>query len=262
MSADERSIAAGLAIPLPAMSGAEPCTGSKIPGRAVAEAGRGRQAEPAGHAGGDVGEDVAEGVLRQKDVELARREHELHAAVVDEHVLQLDVGVVGRDSLDHLAPEPRRREDVRLVHGGDVAAAGAGELEAAACDPLDLLGPVLHRVVDGSVVADAALAVVEAADELAHDEEVDALAARRTQVRVDVELAAQADEALLGPHVGAVELGSADRPHEHGVGAHGRPRASRPAAARRSRGSRRRRRGAPRSRGRAAAPSARGRRPR
>ena len=100
-----------------------------------------------------------------------------------------------------------------------MAPAGAGELEAAACDPLDLLGPVLHRVVHGPVVADAALAVVEAADELAHDQEVDALAARRTEVGVDVELAAQADEALLGPNVGAVELGSADRAHEHGVGA-------------------------------------------
>ena len=158
------------------------------PRPAVAEARGGGQAEPAGDAGGDVGEDVAEGVLRQEDVELAGREHELHAAVVDEHVLELDVGVVGRDPLDHLAPEPRRREDVRLVDGGDVAAARAGELEAAARDALDLLGPVLHRVVDGAVVADAALAVVEAADQLADDEQVDALAARRAQVRVDVEL--------------------------------------------------------------------------
>ncbi len=99
-----------------------------------------------------------------------------------------------------------------------MAAARAGELEAAARDPLDLLGPVLHRVVDGSVFADAALAVVEAADKLADDEEVDALAARRAQVRVDVQRAAQPDEALLGPHLGAVELGSADRAHEHGVG--------------------------------------------
>ena len=57
-----------------------------------------------------------------------------------------------------------------------------------------------------AVLAQAARAEVEAADELAHDQQVDAVRARRPQVRVDVELAAQADQALLGPHVGAVEL--------------------------------------------------------
>ena len=99
-----------------------------------------------------------------------------------------------------------------------MASPGACELEAAPRDPLDLVRPVLHRVEDGAVVADAAGAVVEAADELADDEKVDAVAARRPQVRVDVELAAQADEALLGPHGPAVELGCADRAHEDGVG--------------------------------------------
>jgi hypothetical protein len=71
-----------------------------------------------------------------------------------------------------------------------VAAPRAGDLEAPARDPLDLVGAVLHRVVDRPVLTDAALAVVEPADELAHDDQVDAVAACRAQVRVDIELAA------------------------------------------------------------------------
>ena len=50
----------------------------------------------------------------------------------------------------------------------------AGELERAARDALDLARVVLARVEDGAVVAHAARAVVEAADELAHDQQVDA----------------------------------------------------------------------------------------
>ena len=68
-SATERSIAAGFAIPWPAICGAEPCTGSKIPGPVVAERGRGGEAEAAGHRGGDVREDVAERVLGHDDVD-------------------------------------------------------------------------------------------------------------------------------------------------------------------------------------------------
>ncbi len=52
----------------------------------------------------------------------------------------------------------------------------ARELEGAARDPLDLARVVLARVEDGAVVADAARAVVEAADELAHDQQVDPVA--------------------------------------------------------------------------------------
>ena len=139
----------------------------------VAEARRRRQPEPAGHRGGEVGEDVAEHVLGHDDVELLGRARELHGRVVDEHVLDLDVRILGGDLVDDAAPEPRRLEHVRLVDRRQLPAARAGELEAAPRDPLDLARVVLARVEDGAVVAHAARAEVEAADELAHDEEVD-----------------------------------------------------------------------------------------
>ena len=52
----------------------------------------------------------------------------------------------------------------------------AGELERPPRDPLDLGRVVLARVEDRAVVADAARAVVEAADQLAHDQQVDPVA--------------------------------------------------------------------------------------
>ncbi len=76
---------------------------------------------------------------------------------------------------------------------------------------------VLARVEDRAVFADAPRAVVEAADELADDDQVDAPGMRRAQVRVDAELRAQPQEALLGPDVGCVELGIADRALQHRV---------------------------------------------
>jgi hypothetical protein len=99
-----------------------------------------------------------------------------------------------------------------------VPAAALCDLEAAPGDPLDLFRAVLHRVEDGAVGPRSPLAVVEAADELPHDDEVDAVGACRAEVRVDVELPAEADQPVLGPHLRAVELRRADRPHEDRVG--------------------------------------------
>jgi len=86
----------------------------------VAEARRGRQAEPAGDGGCEVGEDVPEHVLGHDHVELLGRGRELHG----------------------------RRDEA--------APSRASELERAADDALDLRGCVLARVEDRAVLADAA----------------------------------------------------------------------------------------------------------
>ena len=67
--AAERKVASGFAMPVPAMSGAEPCTGSNTPGPLAAEARRGQHPERAGEHRRLVGEDVAEHVLGQDHVE-------------------------------------------------------------------------------------------------------------------------------------------------------------------------------------------------
>ena len=67
-------MAIGLATPLPAMSGAEPCTGSysalRFSWDRLAERGRGQHAERAREHGGDVGQHVAEQVVGHDHVEL------------------------------------------------------------------------------------------------------------------------------------------------------------------------------------------------
>ncbi len=60
----------------------------------AADGGRRQHAERAGDDAGLVGEDVAEEVLGEDDVEVARDVHEVHRHGVDELVLEGDVGVV------------------------------------------------------------------------------------------------------------------------------------------------------------------------
>ena len=97
----------GLASPRPAMSGADPCTGSKIAGRPRA----GRDARARGHPhaalqhGGEVGEDVAEEVRGDDDVEARRVADHARRERVDEHALVAHVRMLRRDLLGDLVPE-------------------------------------------------------------------------------------------------------------------------------------------------------------
>ena len=97
-------------------------------------------------------------------------------------------------------------------------AARLGDLESAAGDSLHLGTRVLAGVEPGPVLADPLLAEVEAADELPHDHDVDPRCPRRPEVRVDAELLAQTEEALLRAHRLAFELGEADGGEENRVG--------------------------------------------
>ena len=71
----------------------------------AADGGRGQHAERAGDDAGLVGEDVAEEVFGEDDVEVARDVHEVHGHGVDELVLDGDVGVFGLELVDGGAPE-------------------------------------------------------------------------------------------------------------------------------------------------------------
>ena len=92
-------------------------------------------------------------------------------------------------------------------------------LEGPPRHPLDRVRRVVARVVGGAVGEPAAGAVVEAADELANDQKIDAGTGRGAQVRVDVEGAPEGDQALLRTHRCALELREAHRAENDGVGA-------------------------------------------
>ena len=81
---------------------------------------------------------------------------------------------------DDLVPQHARLHDVALFRRGHLVAAGAGQLEGDAGDALDLVGVVDLRV-DGALLAVAEvddllrLAEIDAAGQLAHDQDVEPL---------------------------------------------------------------------------------------
>ena len=99
----------------------------------------GRHAEAADEARAQVADDVAVQVRQHEHVVQLRLLHELHAHVVDDAVLELDLAlVVGRDRPAALEEQAvGQLHDVGLVDRGDLAAAvGDRVLEGEAGDPL------------------------------------------------------------------------------------------------------------------------------
>ena len=86
-----RIIAIGLARPRPAMSGAEPCEAWAM-ARVVGAVQRRRDAQRPGELAGQVGQDVAEHVLGDEDVEVARPTHQVHRHRVDVEVVDSTSG--------------------------------------------------------------------------------------------------------------------------------------------------------------------------
>ena len=100
----ERIMAVGLTLFRPLYFGAEPWVASKI-AIVVADVGARGDAEAADEARAEVGQDVAVEVGQHEHVVELGLLHELHAHVVDDAVLELDVGVL----LGHLARRRRAR---------------------------------------------------------------------------------------------------------------------------------------------------------
>ena len=99
---------------------------------------------------------------------------QVHRAGVDQHVRQRDVGELLRHhARGHLAPQTRRLEHVGLVDGAELLAAAARDARRGADDALDL-GDGVDAGVAGAVAVAHLVAEVDAAGQLAHDQQVDA----------------------------------------------------------------------------------------
>ena len=186
ISAAERNIARGFAAPVPAMSGAEPWTGSNRPGvpGSPSEA-LGQHPDRAGDHRGLVGEDVAEHVLGDDHVEVARGAR--RAASPRCRRARARARMSGNSSAWTRSTVSRhsreRLEHVGLVDRGDLAPCARAEGDAG--DALDLLDRVAAQVAGARRGVAGLLAEVDAAGQLADDQQVgalDALALERAGV--------------------------------------------------------------------------------
>src|SRR4029078_4646474 len=111
------------------------------------------------------------------DVELLWRAHQLHGAVVDVHVRELEVRIGLRLLRDDLAPPLRRFKHVRLAHRADALPALARRVERNPRDAPDLALAVAHGVeafpLAGSLANALGLAEIDVAGQLAHDQDVE-----------------------------------------------------------------------------------------
>ncbi len=130
----------GFAMPWPAMSGAEPCTGSKSAGHAAAgaEVRARRHAHAALQRGAEVGEDVAEEIRGDDDVEAVGPQHHARRERIHEHVLVADVRIARGDLGGDLVPEHvAEARGIRLGRARQHPAPLARELEGVLDDALD-----------------------------------------------------------------------------------------------------------------------------
>ena len=209
----------------------------------TAQAGAGEEADAAGNNGGLVADDVAKQVAGDDDAVKGAGvlDHD-HGSAVDELVGELELGeLVGKDLGDDLAPKAAGGQHVGLIQAPHLGrrVLGQGEEAAEAGDALNLGAAVGLRVHgEARAVVLLAVAKVDAAGELAHDDEVGAAAdlglerravdeglggkVARAQVAVGTKLLAQLQDALLGAdgRVGA-PFRAANGTEENGVGGAG-----------------------------------------
>ena len=142
----------------------------------------GRKTQTADQTRTQVRDDVAEQIGRDQHVELPRVQHKLHAGVVDDHLVVLDVGILRRHLARDLEEQSRGRfQDVRLVHDRDfLALRAAREFERVPHDALGALACDLLRQRRGIAVGRDLLAFadIRAFGIFAHGEDVDVLVAR------------------------------------------------------------------------------------
>ena len=129
-----------------------------------------------------VAENIAEHIGRHEDVELLRIANQLHGAVIDQDMFQLDAGVafVFVDPRDDLAPQFGDLEHVGFIDRRDFLAPLERRLKRHVRDTFDL-----RRRVNFGINAPLGavrkfghalgLAEINSAGELAHDEKIRAL---------------------------------------------------------------------------------------
>src|SRR5438093_5108777 len=98
--------------------------------------------------------------------------NQAHGGEVDVQMLQADLWILRTDSGDRVAPELRDLEHVRLVNRRHFSPPVPSGLKRHPSHSLDLGHAIAQSVDRSQLVSSAGLAVVEAASELPHDQQV------------------------------------------------------------------------------------------
>ena len=104
----------GLAMPLPAMSGAEPLYRLEE-GEFLPDVPRRTHAEAARRGAAQIAQQVSQHVLHDKDVVVFRADHQVVCAGVRIQGFRLDVGVIGGDFQENLAEKRQGAQNIALV---------------------------------------------------------------------------------------------------------------------------------------------------
>src|SRR5579859_6851950 len=115
---------------------------------------------------------------------------------------QFDIRVLAVDMIHYLPPKSRATENIRLIHRGESLAPPARQLKGVARDALDLGFGVDHRVnrrtLRGRAFDLAWPAVIQAASQLTHDDQIYAAQNLTSQGRGPGERRQRAHRANIG----------------------------------------------------------------
>ena len=144
-----------------------------------AQRSRRQHAQRTGKHGGHVRQHVAKQVVGDDNVELLGAPHQLHAAIVGQHMVQGDFGIFAcMYAGDHLVPEDARLHHIAFFRRGHPTRPGFSQIKGNAGNAFNLVGLVNLRV-DSALLAVAqidnflGLAEINPAGQLAHDHDVE-----------------------------------------------------------------------------------------
>ena len=137
----------------------------------LAQRRRGLQAHRAGDAGGLVGQDVAEGILSHHYVEEGGLREHAHRGIVNEHIIGINLGILGFHFLGNLTPQTAGSQHVSLIDNSQVLLTRHRHLESNLQDALNLWTCIDIGIVSLVVVL-VFLAKVHATRQLTNHHEV------------------------------------------------------------------------------------------
>ena len=156
----------------------------------IVQAGARQHSDGTGHHARLIGQNVSEHVLGQNHIKLRGILHQLHGAVVNQHVGKLHIRVVLCHLVHHRSPKAGGIQNIRLVHAGHLSSALARNVKGLHGDSADLIFIInqgVNRGAESVFHGGPSFAEIQPSGQLPHDQQVKSRFAgflfQRTRVR-------------------------------------------------------------------------------